>query len=159
MADSVDKVLREKFGRLLEKLREVQAQEFELVEEMQRLLGGEPGIGPTLKDLEQHYSTLWQARYGTPYAFTYKKDVPALKRLIKLLGVDELKKRMERYQRSSDQFYTRAAHSFGLFVATINQHTRDDAPTAAAPADCQHSPRCKSDAEHTLARRTDLRRF
>jgi hypothetical protein len=125
MADEAKATL-EKLRKLQEKLIEVQDQERAIVEEMGNLLSGGPGIGAILKRLESHFSECWQVRYRAPYAFQFAKDVPQLKRLIKLIGVEELERRMLRYLRNDEAFFLKARHSFGAFVSSVNQHTDPD---------------------------------
>lgn len=115
-----------KLKTLQAKLLEVQEQERAIVEEMGNLLSGGPGIGEILKRLESHFSKCWQVRYRGAYAFNFAKDVPQLKRLIRLVGVEELERRMLRYLQNDEQFFLKARHSFGAFVSSVNQHTDPD---------------------------------
>jgi hypothetical protein len=86
-----------------------------------------------------------------------------MKRLVRMIGVDELKARFVRYVKNDDPFYVKARHPFGLFVSSVNTHAaqgqaaEDLELSAAAPADCRHSPPCRSDVEHTRRRQQDLR--
>lgn len=125
MADEAKATLG-KLKTLQAKLLEVQEQERAIVEEMGNLLAGGPGIGEILKRLESHFSECWKVRYRGAYAFNFAKDVPQLKRLIRLVGVEELERRMLRYLKNDEAFFLKARHSFGAFVSSVNQHTDPD---------------------------------
>ena len=160
MADA-DKTTLKKLGTLLEKLREVQAQTYELAEEMQRLLAGEPGIGEKLKVVEAGYSDLWLGRYRSNYVFNRVRDRPQIKRLLKSATPDALLDRALRYIKSNDPFYAEKRHPFGLFVSSWNSWA---APAESpeefdleAAADCRHTPKCRSDQEHTKRKSAELR--
>lgn len=132
---------------LHEKLVEVRDTEQAILDEMSRLLAGEPGIGAILKRLEEHYGALWTVRYSTNYVWNFVKDRAQMKRLIKTLGVEQLELRMGSYLKNADPFYVKARHSFAVFVASINTHAvsvsrqRDEAP-------CEHEPRCPGTWQH-----------
>jgi frataxin-like iron-binding protein CyaY len=159
MADA-EKATLKKIAALVEKQRELQAQIYELTEEMLRLLSGDPGIGVKLKQLEEAWRDIWAARYQGNYVFQYVKDRPGLKRLLKAASVDEIALRMARYIRSNDQFFIDRRHMLSLFVSTFNQHTAPGSDTfdlaQEAPSDCRHDPPCRSDSEHTKRRRQEL---
>ncbi len=160
MADT-DKTTLKKLGTLLEKLREVQAQTYDLAEEMQRLLAGEPGIGARLKVVEAGFSDLWEGRYHAPYVFNFLRDRPQIKRLLKSATPDAILDRALRYIKSNDPFYAEKRHPFGLFVSSWNSWAQaaesPDDFDLEAPADCNHSPRCASDAIHTRRKSAELR--
>lgn len=121
MADEAKATLG-KLTKLHEKWFELAEQMAAINDEIKNLLAGGPGIGEILKRLQRHYSECWAVRYRGDYLFEFKKDVPNLKRLIKNLGVEEVELRMLRYLRNEDPYFMKGRHSFGLFVATINQH-------------------------------------
>lgn len=134
----------------------------EILEEIGKALNGGKGIGDTMKELERDLSEIWAARYGAPYVWQYVKDRPAIKRLLKNLSVDEIKTRWANYLKASDKYYVDARHGFGLFSAQVNRfasigHAGELELDVAAPADCKHAPRCKTDQEHTRRRSADLR--
>lgn len=153
-------------GKLVQQLREVQAKEYAITEEIQRILGGGARQADLLKAAERTFDTLWGARYAGGatgrYVWAYMKDRPQMVRLIKMLGLEEVEARMRRYLASHDPFFAKGRHSFGLFVSTINQHAREAAPAddfeldAGTVVDCHHQPVCTSDAEHTRRRREEL---
>lgn len=136
-----------------------------ILEELEILLQGGVGIAEKLKEAEGVYVELYSARYRGTYVWQYAKDRPQMKRLIKLLGMEELKARMARYIQNTDTFFTSRRHPFGLFVSTIVQHARaNDQPLAGelaldggAVADCKHVPPCQSDQEHTRRRSAEMR--
>lgn len=130
MADEAKAATLKKLIALQTKLGELTEQQQAIVEEMGNLLAGGPGIGAILKQVEGHFSKCWRVRYASDYAFAFAKDVPQLKRLIRILGVEELERRMLNYCRNADPYFVKARHSFGLFVTTINQHADVQAESA-----------------------------
>lgn len=143
--------------------REHFAKGVQALEELERALGGGPRQADILKGAERDFDTFWCARYAAGqsgrYVWNYSKDRPSLIRLIRMIGSEELQLRMKRYLANNDAFFTKARHSFGMFVATVNQHTEraeavDDFDLDPSPVvGCTHTPRCTSDAEHTTRRR------
>ena len=148
-SNSEDKALRAKLQKLVVELRETQAKTYALVEEIDALLGGAAGIGAQLKDAYRQFDAVWGVRYAQGqdghYVWAYTKDAPQMKRLIKGLGLDEVRTRMARYLTSDDPFYLKARHPFALFVASINSHA------SAARENIE------SDAEHTRRRMEEMR--
>lgn len=133
-----------------------------ILEELETLLTGGVGIAEKLKDAEGAYVELYSARYRSAYVWSYAKDRPQMKRLIKLLGLEELKARMGRYLQNSDTFFTSRRHPFGLFVHSIVQFageaaTVGDLELSAPVADCKHAPACRTDQEHTRKRSAEMR--
>lgn len=131
MADEAKAATMKKLISLQIKLAEIGEQQQAIVDEMGKLLAGGPGVGALLKQLEGYFSTCWRVRYSTDYAFTFSKDVPHLKRLIRLLGVEELERRMLNYCRDGDGFLVKARHPFGIFVSRVNDYA-DVADTGGA---------------------------
>jgi len=158
MADA-HKATLDKLAKLFEVLREHQAKTYELTEEIQRLLAGEEGIGEKLKRLETFFSQRWQARYRTPYVWAFARDVPQLKRLLKMLPIAEIELRIARYLFNDDPYYVKVKHNFGIFVSSINEHAADALPIVDAGhvRDCKHVPACTSDQEHTKKRSAEMR--
>ncbi len=159
--DAKDRLV--KIAKLVGALRELQAKQYEVTEEIDRLLNGAAGIGTLLKRVEHTFEDAWATRYHGKYAWAFVKDVPQLKRLLKLLGAEEVERRIGRYIGSEDQFFVRARHSFGIFVHSVNQFADEtgapadldlDAPVVA---DCHHDPMCRSDQEHTRRKMQDVR--
>lgn len=121
-----------------------------LIDELERLAGGGPGIGEMLQEFYAHWIALWP--HGV-YSFNFTKDAPHCKRFIRELGLEELKHRAHRYLKCDDPFYVSKKHPFPMFVATINTWAAGDAAAdlelAPAPVGCKHQPPCKDDVEHT----------
>ena len=163
MADTDKQTLR-KIEKLLDLLRELRQKESEIVEEVGRLAGGEEGIGVKLKRLERWFDAVWTERYapGSPkaaYVWQYAKDVPLLKRLLRSLDVDTIEARMSAYLRDDDPFYRKQRHPFGLFSSNVNRYADAAAHsdlTLEPPADCKHTPACRSDQEHTRRRANEM---
>lgn len=124
-----ESLLRARLTKLVEAERVLLEQINDIVEEKRRLLSGEPGIGDKLRRLEIHFDSVWCLRY-TPgevgcYVWSFGKDRAQLKRIVKILSVEEIELRMTNYIKSEEQFYARARHPFQMFVASINSHAPD----------------------------------
>ncbi|MHB1260375.1 MAG: hypothetical protein ACYC2H_01530 [Thermoplasmatota archaeon] len=160
--DNDTKTLK-RIAKLFETLVEVETKAAEVRDEIGKLLRGEPAMGDLLKEALAYFATSWEIRYRSKYAWRNTIDVPQMKRLLKLLGLAELKTRVSSYLASNDDFFKRARHSFGMFVSTVNQHAGqgvdadDELELAAAPADCRHKPSCRTDIEHTSRLMEDRR--
>jgi hypothetical protein len=137
-----------------------------VLDEFDEVLGGGAGIGTMLKNVQRQFDEAWCARYAhgqtNRYVWRHAQDVPQIKRLLKALGYDELCDRALRYIESEDPFLLRARHPFGLFVSGINSYagagtSPDLTLEGEPPPDCRHTPRCRTDQEHTKKRATDLR--
>lgn len=131
-----------------------------LIEEFDNLLAGKASTGELLKGLYATWSELWESRHRSKYAWAMERDAPNMKKLLKLLGVDELEAKMVSYIKNEDPYYAERRHPFGLFVSSINSHrglaTRrfdDDAPVVSG---CLHSPPCTSDQQHTKRRNLEM---
>lgn len=120
--DEAKAATMKKLISLQAKLVELTEQQMAVVDEMGKLLAGGPGVGAILGQLEAHFSTCWRVRYGSDYAFTFARDVPQLKRLIRILGVEEVERRMLTYCRNADGYLLKARHPFGLFVSRVNDY-------------------------------------
>lgn len=140
-----------KAGALVEAIRVHQAQVYDLTEELRILLSGAATVGDQLQAYYKRWSEIRSAvGYGEEYAWNHKSDVPHIKRFLKLFGLENLCERMERYHRDRDDFLVRAKHPHGLFVSGINRYGSTSADVYKAPIiNCDHSPRCTSDQEHT----------
>lgn len=133
--------------------------------EMEDLAGGGAGVAAKLKQVEFAWQTAWSARYHTDYVFNFARDRGHWKRLLHIhrFTPEDLQVRILNYIRNDDPFYAGKRHPFNIFVASINAHTgAADAPeelTLEAPtvSDCRHSPRCRSDQEHTRKKLEEMR--
>lgn len=146
---------------LYEALRETQAKQYEITEEIGRVLNGEKGIGDIMKALRVDLSTIWEVRYHSPYVWQAKDSTP-VKKLLKDLQSDEIKARWQTYVKNNETYYVQARHGFALFASQINRFAGLSEPVGFelevdAPADCKHSPRCKTDQAHTRKRSAELR--
>lgn len=150
-------VVKEEYGKL-----------GELLQEIDDLLGGGAGSAARLKMAEIGFDVAWCSRYApgqeNKYVWNYGRDRVQMKRLIKMLGVEELVTRFGRFVVSDDPFYVRNRHAFGVFVANVNGFTEDRVAPAefelgGAPtvADCRHTPRCRDDQTHTALKGKELR--
>lgn len=151
----------EKLKALLSVAMDLQEKLDATLGELSTQLGGGEALGDVLKRLYRVYGAAWAERYrGGRYVWAYQKDAPNLKRLLKMLGEEELSARMVRYIATDDPFIVRARHPFGLFVTGVNSYAGQAAPFTLEEdgpvADCRHSPKCRTDAEHTTRRRADL---
>ncbi len=129
-----------------------------LIEELERLVGGGPGIGDILKELYAYWNDLWHAVYGSDYVFTFTRDAPQMKRLVRQLGPDEVRARMLSYLKDREVFVADKKHPFGLFVSMSNKYAgllagADD----AAAVGCKHTPRCTTDLQHTTKKLKEAR--
>lgn len=155
-----------KVAKLLELRKELIAKLHDCTIEIDNLLGGKAGIGEQLKAVTTCFDTAWGDRYAGGVAGRYvwarMKDIPQIKRLLKMLGLEELQDRIARYLQDEDPFVRNARHPFGLLVSRINSY----AAAASAPADlqleaptvsdCKHRPACKNDQEHTRRKMREL---
>jgi len=152
--------LQEKLAKLYDKLREAQEKQYAITEEIGQLISGNPGIGSLLKAAEARMGAVWGESYHTPYLWDYKRDRPNLKRLLVTLGLEELVVRWSRYLQDPEPYYARARHPLALFLNNVNRYADAQAESftldVAAPADCKHVPRCRTDQEHTQRRMNDL---
>lgn len=130
-----------------------------LIDEFEAIAGGGPTIGEKLRELEAHYSDLWQVRYGSPYTWTdFKLTRGQWKTLLRKLSIDALKDRVANYIRNSEPFYADKRHPFGMFVATVNQHVGDRSSMqtlAEPPTGCKHDPPCADQFAHTRRRQAE----
>ena len=139
---------RAKIEKLLTALDELDEKRDSIKAEIRALVSGDEGIGAKMKAVRDAWSGLWESVYHTAYVWQFAKDNAQIKRLLKSMDVDELRERFVVYLGSSDPFFVKGRHSFGMFVATVNQHT-PRREVVARPAGCAHEPPCKSDAFHT----------
>lgn len=143
-----------KLSKLLETLHDLREKEDALLSEIDDLLGGGVGIGERMARARVAFCSAWATRYGGEYVWNFSKDNPQLKRLLLLLGVDEVTTRIGRYMAKSDDYFTRNRHSFGVFVATVNQHV-EPAVAAARRQDGDYS--LESEFERTQRQQAGLK--
>lgn len=151
---------RRKLVALVSAGRELMAKATDIFQEIDTLCDGGATIGDQLKAFQRTWQTAWGARYGGTYLFTFSKDVPAMKRLLKAVRSDDLHARVVTYLSDNDPFYAKARHSFHLFAMNPNRWAKDlgDLPeTLLPPVGCTHTPACRSDQEHTRRRQSEMR--
>jgi hypothetical protein len=165
-----EEVNRAKLVKMLEVARDLHEKMAAVLEECDELLGGGAGLAAQIKAFERAFDEAWGRRYAAGqhgrYVWRYAADVPNIKRLLKQFkpnGLEELTKRANRYLSTEDDFLKRNRHPFGLFVSGVNsyadegQAVEDLELDPAAPSDCKHTPRCRTEVEHTKRRSADLR--
>lgn len=131
-----------------------------LIDELERLLGGGPGIGEILKELYAYWIELWSQQHSGAYVFTFEKDAPQMKRLFRQLGLEELKARIFNYIKDNSDYVRNAKHPFSLFVATSNRYAsapQTEGVLGFAPVGCRHKPTCRTDQEHTKRVQQEVR--
>lgn len=142
----------DKVRKLLEVARERYVELGAVLTEIETLMGGGIGIGVLLKRAEKAFESAYAQRYNGGYVWRYQSDRPNMKRLILSLGIEELEGRFWRYVGNDDPFFTRARHSFGAFVASVNQHAGE----GVAPAGLDLEG-LDADAAATAKRSRELR--
>ena len=145
-------------ARLVEVIEELHEKLAEAHAELTHIVAGEAPMGDLIKAFETAYDAVWSARYPGHYTWSYAKDRAQIKRLIRRIGFEDLHARAAVYLADHDPFYVKARHPFNLFVAGINRFVPEaNAPMAAPVIDCQHTPLCQSDQEHTQKRLREVR--
>lgn len=161
MAEMTDKQRIAKATALLQKARELHAQEFDVLEECRKILEGEAAIGDTLRVLSNSWCATWQERFGSRYGWGPEaaKNSAHLKRLLKDFTLEDLLQRMSDYLFDKDPFLVYANHPFGLFVSRINRYARQAPVTVSQDClrDGKHTPPCTTDQEHTQRRGKEMR--
>jgi hypothetical protein len=155
---------RAKLEALAKALRVTHAKLGEQLDTFDALLAGESTPAQTAKMLVGAFIAAWNARYrGATYVPDWVKDLACMKGLLKSgLTADEIQARIPRYLASQDTYVTQARHPLGLFKANINKFSggerQDDEHFLRAPVvDCQHTPKCSSDQQHTSRKMSELR--
>lgn len=151
-----------RIGKLYDVLHELKAKEYEILDEIGHLVRGEPGMAEHLKQAIAGWEASWHTRYRSRYVWNRTIEIPQVKRLIKQLGVEELVARSVNYVANDDPYYLRARHGFGLFASQVNRFASASSSDESTfeltpPADCRHTPPCKSEQEHTRKRSSELR--
>ena len=147
-----------KTADLLRHIRATQAKFNEQIDALEAELNQEATPGQQAKQALAAFGRLWQARYQAKYTFNRKVDPAHLKRLVRELGLDDLKVRITAYLQDADPFIVKNRHPLNLFVSRVNVYaprqvtstllSRED----ALPVGCQHRPPCLSDQDHTRRR-------
>lgn len=150
-----------KVEALLSLLKDNHDKSAAIIEEVNQLLGGGVGIAAQIKDVQHAFHEAWTHRYRGQYVWRHAVDIPHIKRLIKMLGVEEVKTRVVNYLRNEDPFIGRSRHPFGLFVSGINSYANEgpggELELESPAVGCSHVPPCKSDSDHTRRKSAELR--
>lgn len=165
--EAVDKA---KLKTLIGVAKELHYKQEQILQELDDLIGGAAGIAALIRRFEAAFDEAWGRRYAGNvrgrYIWRKTQDVPNIKRLVKALGIEDLEARAANYLRNDDPFITKNRHPFGLFVSGINSYANEGTAQpddlsldAEAPVDCRHTPRCKSEHEHTNKRIAEGRRI
>lgn len=145
----------------LEKMKVLHAALYDLMEETRQLTGGLETTQAVCARLEKGFASEWERRYGSAYAWTYQKDRPHWRRLLKLTTEDDIAHRVVSYFHDPDKFLMERRHPFGLFVSRFNSlagsRTRPDLELVAPVIGCAHVPVCMSDQIHTKKTTADRR--
>lgn len=152
----------EKLAKLVLVAAELQQQMDALLKECSDIIGGGVGIAVKLKQVEAAWASCWSGRYHGDYVFNFARDRAHLKRLLRTFTPEELEGRMVRYLQDNEPALVQRRHPFGWFISSINNYApHGEAPKdlelSAPVSDCKHTPRCKSDQEHTDRKMKDLR--
>lgn len=130
---------------MLRETREAVARAHDHLLAMEQLLEGSDPVREVCDFWQQH----WGAKYRSDYLWSYAKDKAQIKRLLKNMGLADLKARIVAYLSSEEDFPVRHKHPFGVFVSTINSYGGKIKPR---PFGCRHDPPCADDVEHTRRR-------
>lgn len=146
--------LRTQMTTLLEAAREQHEKLGLALEEMETILGGGVGIGAQMRRLIASWRDLWATRYRGTYSWNGMIDGKALKKLIQEHGADEVEARLASYVKDGGDFLVQNRHPFQVFVRSVNQYAgvrrdREEGFDLQPPADCHHTPRCRTDKTHT----------
>lgn len=138
-----------------------------VLEEMDAIAGGAASIGERVRKVMAEFDRAWGARYAggqiNRYVWTFAKDSAAIKALLKTVGDAELVARIPRYLADAGEFPMKTKHSFACFRATVNNYAVMqgggifELEGDAGVPDCQHSPPCQTDSEHTTRKLREMR--
>lgn len=169
MTDETPAALKKRLTRieaLVTKGLELHALQHEIFREIQTVLTGGASTADNLRRVETHFKAAWHARYAPGetkrYAWQYDRDNKNAKQLLRSMPIDEIERRITTYLQSADPYFAKTRHTFGVFIATVNQHAAaadgdgERALELEAPPDCKHTPPCKSDQQHTKRRHKEM---
>lgn len=151
-----------KIATLLEAARELQAKQAAVLDELDAIIGGRATIGQSMKRCIAAFNEVWGSRYRSVYRFS-PGDAKMLKTLLTTgqIAVEDLQDRMGRFILKEEPYFKGRRHDFGSFSATVNQHVDphadDDFGLDGGPADCRHTPRCRTDEACTVRRQREMR--
>ena len=126
--------------------------------QMKALAAGENPVGEVIG----FWKDAWKFRHGSDYDLS-QADAGNIKRQVTRLGAADLKERLKRYLGDSEPFLMRQKHPLSIFWSRVNTYsTPTTAPQEmddhdAPPSGCQHTPACRTDAEHTVRKMREMR--
>jgi len=127
--------------------------------EIRALLEAEPTPKQLANRALQYFFNHWVRKFPNQKpVIDGAKDMGRFLRLIKQLGAEETAARVKRYFHRDDKFIVDAHYSLSVFFAKVNELLPDESDArnvAPPPAGCAHTPRCTSDAQHTVRTRED----
>lgn len=128
---------RAKFAKLITALDALDADYAEkrqaLMAEIHAIINGDEGVGAKLARLKAHWCSVWTETHHEKCDFDHRKDTGFLKtKLLAGFTEDEIACKMQSYVTSTDPYYVKARHPFGLFRTNFNSwrgvaSARDDA--------------------------------
>jgi hypothetical protein len=146
----------DRMDRLIANIKDSLEKAETAVAELQALTAGDNPTYQTMK----HWQAKYSFQYGIKYEFS-KVDTGNLKRLALKYGAADMQARIDRYLADADDFLIRQRHPLSIFLTRINTYAPQTSTAAfdmaAIPVDCRHSPRCRTDQEHTRKKTAELR--
>lgn len=148
-------------AKLIPVMREEHEKLGALIDEFEAIVGGGPTVGDKLREIESHWSDLWQGRYGEPYAWpNFAVSRGKWKVLFRKLPFEVLKVRVANYMKNGEEYFVTRRHPFDLFITTINQHVNPasaggESGLSDTPTGCKHTPPCRDQFEHTKRRQQE----
>ncbi len=117
-----------------------------------------------VRDTIAYWCRAWKERYGVSYD-VMPGDAKQLRRLIVEHGGEEMHKRIDAFFSDRDRFIIQNKHPLGFFLKRAQNYASTAPPQwiameddhEPAPIDCKHEPPCRTDAEHTRKRMSELR--
>lgn len=74
------------------------------------------------REVIDYFCSIYELILDDPYVFQGGRDGSAVKRIIKIFPVDEIKIRIGRYLNDTDEFVTKQGHSLSFFCSRINTY-------------------------------------
>jgi hypothetical protein len=153
MAGSDEQKRLERAAGLLDALADQHAKTGELLEDLTKIVAGETTIGKIMRRVSDHYLDVWEQRYHSKYVWQGAKDSAKLKRLLKILDVEDLEARIVAFLKDNDAFYVQTRHPFVLFAANVNRYATARPTEVLDPnwwKDCHHEPQCDTRVRHSV---------
>lgn len=151
MAKTKEQAQLDRATGLLDALTELHVKTTEVLEELTQIIAGETTIGKTMRRVSDHYLEVWEQRYHSKYVWQGAKDSAKLKRLLRILAVEDVEARIVAFLKDSDAFYVQTRHPFVLFAANVNRYASARPTEVLDPdwwKDCHHDPTCDTRVRH-----------